>query len=280
MSILFLLLGLLLAICAAVTVTSFAILWYDTANREPGLVADRFRGDRLLFALRLLATETLCLLLSVLTRPLGWFPGKSDDLRAASGPAVLLLHGLFHNRGCWWWVARQLRRRGMAVYTVNLQLWHTPLAAVEIVAEKIEEIVGEGAKTVCLVGHSMGGLIARQYLRERGASRVEKCVLLGAPHQGSRLAPFAASPTGLMLMPGSEYLHRLNDQPFAAGVRCLAIYSRHDNMVLPWESGRLEGMPHRELSGIGHTALLYHPQAVQALLAEIYEDAHGHYGNN
>ncbi len=277
MSILFLLLGLLLAICGVITLMSGAILWYDTANRQPALLVDRFRSDHLLFALNLLATETLCLFLTVLARPLGWFPENKTDPLAASGPPVLLLHGLFHNRGCWWWITRQLRRRGMAVYTVNLQLWHTPLAAVEIVAEKIQEILAQGAEKVHLVGHSMGGLTARQYLQERDGSRIGKCVFLGTPHQGSRLSPFAASPTGLMLMPGSQFLQRLNEQSMPAGVHCSTIFTRHDNMVLPWESARREDLPYRELSGIGHTSLLYHPEAVQALLAELTEESHVHH---
>jgi hypothetical protein len=44
-----------------------------------------------------------------------------------------------------------------------------------------------------------------------------------------------------------------------------AIHSRHDNMVLPPENARLEGVENIELTGLGHATLLYHSKTVKIL---------------
>lgn len=274
MSILFLLLGLLLALCAGVVILSGAILWYEMANGDPALLEERRRGDRLLVAARYLAAETFLLFLTILLRPLGWLKGKERRQETVfDRTPVLLLHGLFHNRGCWWWFGWQLRRRGFTVVSLDLPLWRDPAAAVEVTAAKIAELVDRGAQQVHLVGHSMGGLIARACLhRPEAARHVGRCILLGTPNAGSRLASFAVSPTGEQLRPGSDYLHDLNADPPPAPVRVSSIYSRHDNLIIPWESSRLEGARNIELAAMGHTTLLYHPAVLEVVIAELTEE--------
>lgn len=272
MSIFFLLSGILLAGCAAVVLLTAAILWYEEANRNPALLEDRFRADRLRFAFRYLGAEILSLLLTILARPVGWVRwGEQKERDEVFGQEpVILLHGLFHNRGCWWWTALQLRRHGFLVFPLNLQLWQAPELAVEALASKVEELIALGAERVHLVGHSMGGLIARAYLRRpERAARVGRCILLGTPNAGSRLAPLAVSPTGLLLLSGSEYLREFREDPLPDGVRLTAIYSRHDNLVIPGDSGRLEGAHNIELTELGHTTLLYDPVAVETVIAEL-----------
>ena len=41
-----------------------------------------------------------------------------------------------------------------------------------------------------LIGHSMGGLVARACMRRYGAKGVAKLIALGSPHHGTRLARF------------------------------------------------------------------------------------------
>ncbi|MBE0598831.1 MAG: alpha/beta fold hydrolase [Desulfuromonadales bacterium] len=275
MSIIILLLGLLLALCAGAVVLSSTILWYEWGNRDPALLEDRWQRDRLLFAARYLGTETFLLFLTTLLRPLGWLKrGEEREKEAVFGRTpVILLHGLFHTGACWWWLRRQLRHRGLPVFTLDLPLWRDPAPAVEQLAAKIEELAALGAQQVHLVGHSMGGLIARACLRRPAvAARVGRCILLGAPNAGSRLAPFAISYTGQLLLPGSDYLLDLNAEPPPPQVRFTAICSRHDNLVIPWESGRLEGARNVELAEVGHTTLLYHPTALEIIIDELTED--------
>ncbi len=264
----FSLLAILFGACGLVVTMSYAIVWYENSNLDHSLVETRFAPHNLWLAARLLILETLLLALTVLLHPLGWVPPRETP-PGRSGAPILLLHGLFHNRGCWLWLKLQLRRQGCtAVYTLNLPPWKDVESLTERVAKKVDSIrLAQGVERVHLVGHSMGGMIARNYLQLRGgAPKVASCTLLAAPNGGSKLAPFALSPLARVLIPGSEFLRRLAEAPLPAEVPVRAYYSRHDNMVLPCSHSRLAGAEEQELAGMGHIGILYHPQALNPLL--------------
>lgn len=263
------LLGLIAAIVATVVVLTFAFAWYEHANRKPDLVEKRFAPASLGLAGRLLAQEFAVLMATVLLHPLGWFGVREKPLPATEGTPVILLHGLFQNRICWLMTRHRLRRHGFrAVYSLNLPPWKDLESLTERLAKKVDELRhAGGVGRVHLVGHSMGGMIARNYVQIRGGGgKVDRCVLLGTPNAGSRMAPFALSPLGKLLVPGADFLNRLAAAGRPAGVRFTAVYTRHENMVLPFDNARLEGVPEIELSGMGHTSLLYHHRAFEALL--------------
>jgi len=265
----------LCTVVGTVVLLSYAFVWYECANREPQLLENRFAPDRLARAAWLILLETACLLLTVLQHPLGWFPARDLPPEENSETPVLLLHGLFHNRACWHWTRYRLRQRGRRyVYAINLPPWHDVENLTERVDRKVDELRhASGADKVHLVGHSMGGVIARNYLQLRGgATKVASCTLIAAPNHGSRLAPFALTPLGRLLLPGSEFLHRLAAAPLPPEVRVTSIYSRHDNMVLPWDAARLEGADNHEFSGMGHMTVLYHPEVFAALLVALQEE--------
>jgi len=267
-------LAAILAVVTVIVVLSYAFAWYEGANSRPALMAERFSPSRLWLAVRLVGMETLFLFLDVLLHPLGWLPPKERQPAENVATPIILLHGLFHNRACWLWTKYRLRRRGFrSIYTLNLPPWQDVETLTERVAKKVDELRHTlGIKKVCLVGHSMGGIIARNYLQIRGGEqKVERCILLAAPNGGSKLAPFALSPLGRLLIPGSEFLRRLALAPLPPETELRAICSRHDNMVLPWEYGRFEGAHNIELAGMGHVSLLYHPRAFKALCEALTE---------
>ncbi len=277
MSIFFLFVALLVAASIGGILITFAFAWAVNAGREPALMETRLERASLLFAARLVSAEALYYALTLLTFPLGFLPQKRvrhrEPLESAR-PPVLLLHGLFYNRACWWWILRALKRRGVrAVYTMNVPMWRDPQTATQAVAQKIDELrIALGVERVDLVGHSMGGVVARRFIQlGDGADKVRRCILLGAPNAGSFLAPLAISPMGKELIPGSGLLTEIADAPIPRDVRFTAIYSRHDNLVIPFESGRMEGATNVELAGIGHAGLLYHPEAIRIIAAELTE---------
>jgi len=122
------------------------------------------------------------------------------------------LHGLFHNRACWLLVLLGLRLNGVrSLYTINLPPWKGVESLTERLAKKVDELrLASGCDRVHLVGHSMGGIIARNYLQIRGgAAKVDRCILIATPNQGSRLAALALSPLAKALIPGSKLIKRL-----------------------------------------------------------------------
>jgi pimeloyl-ACP methyl ester carboxylesterase len=276
LSILFLLLGLLFAVIAAAVLLTNLFAWYEAANRHPELL-DRRSLRQMLSAMRPAATEMFLLFVTVLLRPLGW--SGSGAVRCRQGgllpgtTPVLLLHGLFHNCGCWWWIRRRLRSLGMPVFVLNLPMWTCNIErGAAMVARMVDELrIAHGVEKVHLIGHSMGGLVARYYLQNGGAGKVDRCILLGAPNGGSKLAVLAVSPMGRNLLPGSPFLGKI-DPRLPPGVRLIAISSRDDNLILPPENARLEGARNIELTGVQHTSLLYHPLAVASIASELREE--------
>lgn len=274
MSILYLL-GLLLlsVLCAAFWVVSIscAIAWYEYANRDPQLLENRFLGDRFWLAARLLAVETGSVLLTVCAYPFGWLPQRPPSPTVTTIRPVILLHGLFHNRACWFLLKQRLEQCGFTVVSETLPPWEE----IDSLAARLDKLVEETCITydvdkVHLVGHSMGGMLARYYVQMKGGERrVERCILLATPNRGSKLAPFAISPLGALLMPGSEFLRELEATPIPAGVRMISIYSHHDNLVVPSESAHLPGVDNIELEWLGHTSLLLHEESMSAVVSSL-----------
>lgn len=263
-------LALIAGLLALTVVLSFIIAWLEWANNDPAVAAER----RLALAARLLLGEFATLLLTLLLRPAGWLPAR---LPAGPGrrPPVILLHGLFQNRGCLLPLAWQLRAAGFdRVISINTPAWYDLETLTERVRQAIVQTrAATGAERVHLVGHSMGGILARNVLQNHDDARfVAHCVTLGSPHRGSKLAPLAFSSLGRALLPGSALLTRLNAGPLPTDVAFTAIYSRHDNIIIPTESARLEGACQIELTGLGHTAMLVAPQTARAVIAALDRD--------
>lgn len=173
---------------------------------------------------------------------------------------LLLVHGVLVNDGVWFGLRRDLSRRGLGpLYTIN---FGPPLADIEHFAGQLESRIdaicaATGADRVALIAHSMGGLVARAYLRRSGAARVAKLITIGTPHHGSMLAWTFGGCCLSQMRPGNRWLSGLNsDESASAPTSMLSIRSRHDSMVAPQASAELACARNVALSGIGHNALL------------------------
>lgn len=264
LSLLAVLLALSAAVFALAAILSFSIAWYERVNSDPTVATQR----RHALALKLIFTEFTVLILSLLLRPLGWLPPRIP-FGAARRPPVILLHGLFQNRSCLLPLKWRLHAAGFdRVISINTPSW----LDLETLTDRLDQTVSAvltatGAQQVHLVGHSMGGIIARNYLQQQAHARqVAACVTLGSPHLGSKLAPFAVSRLGRLLLPGSQFLTGLNAAPLPAGVRFTAIYSRHDNMIVPLQNARLDGADNVELGELGHMAMLFSGEMAGAVI--------------
>lgn len=141
---------------------------------------------------------------------------------------------------------------------------------------QVEAIAGEFLR-VNLVCHSAGGLIARYYIQKLSRSAaVSSVVFLGTPHQGTRAAWSGFfTRAGRQMFPGSGFVGELDTDGLGRILtgRSLSIYSRHDWLVVPRESGRLAGARNRIISGpLGH-AMPLDPRAFAATVAFIEEMA-------
>jgi len=266
--------GLLLALLVIfafanllVVILTYSMCWYEYANADPKLIEDRFQTRSISTAISVILQETFFNILTLLIIPFGLInPRRHPQVRGET--PILLLHGLFNNRASWFWFKAFLRRRGFRnIATINLSSWHNEEVLTELVAKKVDELRHRlGVDKVHLVGHSMGGIIARNYIQLRGgASKVDCCAILGSPHLGSKLTPFAFAPLGKVLVPGSDFLLRLNAAPIPKEISLTNIYTRKDNMVLPNANTRLPWGESVELDAMGHTGLIYRRPALEAV---------------
>ena len=244
----------------------FAVTWIFRTRRPPeariGIAA----------TLRLFLIETWVLGVSwplmVLHRLL-----MHDPPAARASRPVLLIHGVLVNDGMWFLPRRRLARLGVApIYAMN---YGPPHADIEHFAEQLAAKVSEicsatGAERVVLVGHSMGGLVARAYLRRFGAGRVAKLVTIGTPHHGSVLA-WSFPGRGLEQMrPGNPWLVDLNrDERNAPAAPITSIWSWHDSMVAPQASCTLACAENVALVGVGHNALLADERVIERVSCEV-----------
>lgn len=174
---------------------------------------------------------------------------------------VLLVHGYLCNRGIWHPFARWLAARGHPVESVNLEpVFGTIDDYVPIVAEAVRRFRERtGHDRIAIVGHSMGGVVARAYLASEGAGSVCAVVTIGSPHAGTWLARLGYGHNVGQMLPGSAWLGALGArETLATGALFTTIWSPHDNIVMPQQaSQRLPGATSIAVPGRGHLQLAY-----------------------
>ncbi|MGV9554115.1 esterase/lipase family protein [Streptomyces sp. NPDC003401] len=194
--------------------------------------------------------------------------GDPARLPTQAPPPVVLLHGFIDNRSVFVLLRRSLAQHGRhRVESLN----YSPLTcdiriAAELLGRHIEEICQRtGCGRVDVVGHSLGGLIARYYVQRLGGDgRVRTLVTLGTPHAGTRVAPLAnAHPIVRQMRPGSEVIEELSRPAPGCRTRFVSFWSDLDHLMAPLEAARLDHpdllTKNVQVSGIGHLALPVHP---------------------
>ncbi|MER6286351.1 esterase/lipase family protein [Streptomyces sviceus] len=203
------------------------------------------------------------------------------QLPTEAKPPVVLLHGFIDNRSVFVLLRRSLAQHGrQQIESLN----YSPLTcdirtAAELLGRHIEEICERtGSERVDVVGHSLGGLIARYYVQRLGGdSRVRTLVTLGTPHSGTRVAPLAnAHPIVRQMRPGSEVLEELTQPAPGCRTHFVSFWSDLDHVMDPLEAACID---HEDLmaqnvrvSGIGHLALPVHP-AVATGIRQVLDTA-------
>ncbi len=180
---------------------------------------------------------------------------------------VVVLHGLFATAG----VLRPMRRTIEAqAPAATATFTYAPGPGVDSVARRLAALVRtiEGDVRIHLVGHSLGGVIARWYVQELGAdSRVVQTISLGSPFNGTSRARLLPAQAGRDIQPDSPLLARLR-QSSAAAVPHVSVAAREDSLVLT-QSAMLPQGERVLVEGCGHNALLYDRRVVALVVDRI-----------
>jgi pimeloyl-ACP methyl ester carboxylesterase len=178
--------------------------------------------------------EVLAFTASVLLFPLGLKKSRKKTPRAADQRTVVFIHGYLANRSSFLPLAGYLAAKG---YRSQLSFEYRPGDSIEQAAIKLKQFLKHHVRggRIDFVCHSLGGLVARVYLQQLGgARRVDRCITIATPHQGTYNAYWLWTRVAQDLRPQSELLLRLAaSTEKAARVKFLAIGGGADRIVLP-----------------------------------------------
>jgi triacylglycerol lipase len=260
--------ALFISLNSVAPVTTYLLAWISMRKRHNPI------GLNCLRLIRAAVPEWLAsLALFVVIQPFArWWMPRAVDVSCSDGRPVLLVHGYLCNRAVWWWFARHFRKRGLAVAAVDLE---PPLAGIDELAEclheRIEQIAWKSREQkIVLISHSMGGLVARAYLRRYGSDRVAKLITLGTPHRGTELARLGLGRNARQMRPDSAWLCELI-QAGTPAISTVTIWSETDNFILPQDHARLSGAREYVVQNLGHLAMAFSPAILEILAHELQE---------
>lgn len=138
----------------------------------------------------------LCLLMFIL--PAAEIKPKSVSMADNGKKLVVIIHGFYKGaRDMQFW-KRHLQTDGVDIITPDLPTRYRSFEeCLEVLSAEIAAAHPEKYREVLFAGHSMGGLLAREYLQMSKLPNATRLVCVGTPHYGSKLADIA------LLFPGA-----------------------------------------------------------------------------
>ncbi len=199
-----------------------------------------------------------------------WKPTPS--LENTTNPPIILIHGLYHNASAWIFYRSWLRKAGYhRLYYLSFNSLRNSFSDL---TEKLEELIAEirakeNGRAPVVIGHSLGGLVAR-YCAERSGSKARPAavITLGTPHQGSKLAAFGVGKLARSLLYRGTLIQEMESFSPPETIPRIALYSPLDNMVLPTSAlhAQTPGWVHHETGPINHLAMVYHKPTARLVI--------------
>jgi pimeloyl-ACP methyl ester carboxylesterase len=205
----------------------------------------------------------------------------SDRGRLSAQRAVIFVHGLWATGPVFEPMRRAVEARAGLP---GLPFTYSSVSTFERVTTRFARFVDTHVPKACrvsIVGHSLGGLIARWYVQEQGGSdRVDRLVLLATPSAGTARAVTLPGALHRALRPDSPVLRRLGDsQARARGIPHRLIVAGGDWLVRPPGSAASLGPGSRcdEVTGgepgdvhvidaVGHNEMLFDPRVHELVI--------------
>ena len=201
--------------------------------------------------------------------------GPSADLGDERVIPVVLAHGLAADGTSMSQLRQALIEQGRTTYAPHLGPMFRPLERYgQALAQAIDRALAAHphAHDIDVVAHSMGGIALRACLRARPdlALRVRRVVTIASPHAGTRAATHLPTTEARVLYPGAPWLLALPSlRALLPSSPITTVCSRHDAVVYPHETCRVEGANHHVLDQVGHAELLVHRSVVELVQAAL-----------
>lgn len=204
-------------------------------------------------------------------QPWSWSAPMFTPASAGVTPRVpvLLVHGYLCNHRVWDRLMGPLTHAGHPVMRVDLEPLFTNIDHyAPLLRDAVDRLCQQtGAKEVALVGHSMGGLVIRAWMRAHGTQQVARVITLGSPHAGTRADPHPLTPNGRQMLWHSDWLQTLSkDELPATRQRMHLGLSPSDTIVYPQLDQVVPDAAVKVFEGLGHMELSCNEQVIQWVL--------------
>jgi triacylglycerol lipase len=180
---------------------------------------------------------------------------------ASAQDPILFVHGYVESASLWNTMIGRFEKDGypksyLSAYSYNTS--QSNKVDAEEVKSKVEALLKTtGATKVDIIGHSMGSLNSRWYIKFLGGeTKVDDWVSLGGPNHGTEFANFCASTSCVEMRIGSKFLGELNAGDETPGtVNYGTWWSPCDEIINPDSSVALTGATNTKTACLSHTAL-------------------------
>jgi triacylglycerol lipase len=195
----------------------------------------------------------------------------AQPLPAESPRHVVLIHGIWDTFRTMQKMETCLREAGFEPLVVTL----TPNGGERSLDDLGQQVNRQIKKNIpvserfSIVGFSMGGLVARSYLRQFGEpERVATFVSIASPHSGTWLAWLIGSPGVRDMRPGSPFLAGVDaDAKRFSDTRWITIRTPLDLMILPSGSSQLPWAENHRVPVIMHALLVLDGRVINGVIA-------------
>lgn len=187
-------------------------------------------------------------------------------------PLIILIHGIFGKSDHFWLMRRRLASRSVPnVLAFEYESVSRPFVEnLESLRDFLLRIKAKtGMSEAVLIGHSMGGLIAHDYVRKFGESgEVKALVTLGSPFRGTRLAVMAMTGKARSLVPSNPIFAKMISSRL--NTRFLSVYSRYDQFIIPYTNSDHPGADeNKEIEYCGHTGFFFNKKVFKLIASWI-----------
>ncbi len=204
---------------------------------------------------------------------------------------VILQHGFWRSPLAMLRIERTLTAHGYEVHNLG---YPSTTARIQDHAARlrdgIEAVFARGpVDELSFVGHSMGGLVIQEYLRDPAAHQPVACVYIATPHRGAMLADLRkhwflfrlamGSESALQLGPGDAF----HSQPIPMPGRVGTIVGDlgdgnpsipgHDDGTVAVAEATLAGANDSVTLPFGHTQIVYHPTTARLVVTFLRQGA-------
>ena len=174
---------------------------------------------------------------------------------------VVFLHGLFATAG----VTRPLRQRierHRGVRTAALS--YPPGPGARSLAARLDALLSvlPSSAQIHLLGHSLGGIVARHYALTANDPRIRSTIALATPFGGVRSARVLGFEGARDLDPDGEVLRHIRLARHAAELPHLSISAGEDVVTGSPHAHALPYGEHVVIQGIGHNTILFDEDAM------------------